>query len=132
MEDEAQVELDPHKCQYCGSQTRDDIVNMALWEEGGKRLVIIADVPARICEKCYEQFYDDDTLFKVDKLRAIRFPVQKAREVMQVPVFSLTNTDIELQSTQPADTATTQDRGGRKDVFAGRKKPAKHGRNTSQ
>lgn len=115
MEDKTSGDETPHTCQYCGAKTREDVVNMALWE--GERLVIIADVPAQICETCYEQFYDDSTMFKIDKLRAHRFPRGKAREVIEVPVFSLTIVDSQPKTSDQGD--NPQDEETRQDPFIG-------------
>lgn len=76
-----------HLCEHCQAVTHPDVVNMALWNEGA--LVLIEDVPARVCPTCMEQYYDDVTSFKIDKLRAGRFPPSDAKEVIEVPVFSL-------------------------------------------
>lgn len=99
MREEAQEVVDLHRCEYCGSQTEEDIVNMALWEEG--RLVVIEDIPARVCKECLEQYYDDITRFKIDKLRGDRFPMEKAKEVIEVPVFSLTSVDVQEKRSTP-------------------------------
>ncbi|OGF56707.1 MAG: hypothetical protein A2Z21_06360 [Candidatus Fraserbacteria bacterium RBG_16_55_9] len=104
---EAPEQVEAHTCQYCGSKTRADIVNMALWE--GERLVIITDVPAQICEKCYEQFYEDSALFKIDKLRGTRFPKEKAQEVIEVPVFSLKSVDIRIETSHPVKGGNPKD-----------------------
>ena len=74
-------------CSYCGAATHEDNVNMALWE--GERLVVIEDVPARVCKGCFEQFYDDIVRFEVDQLRGEGFPLAAAERVVEVPVFSL-------------------------------------------
>ena len=76
-----------HTCQYCGAETYEDVVRVAMWEE--EKLVVIEDVPARTCKGCLEQYYDELTTFKIDKLRGSRFPIENAQRVIQVPVFSL-------------------------------------------
>ena len=76
-----------HTCKYCDANTRENVVNMCLWE--GERLIVIEGLPARVCEECLEQYYDNDSLVRIDQLRAKSFPVEQAKRVMEVPVFSL-------------------------------------------
>ena len=76
-----------HTCKYCDAKTRENVVNMCLWE--GERLIVIEGLPARVCEECLEQYYDNDVLVRIDQLRAKSFPVEQAKRVMEVPVFSL-------------------------------------------
>jgi len=75
------------KCGFCNSKTYEDTVKMCLWE--GERLVVIEGVPARVCERCMEQFYDDFTVYKIDLLRGRKFPPAEAKELIQVPIFTL-------------------------------------------
>ena len=76
-----------HTCKYCDAKTRENVVNMCLWE--GERLIVIEGLPARVCGECLEQYYDNDVLVRIDQLRAKSFPVEQAKRVMEVPVFSL-------------------------------------------
>jgi len=64
-------------------------VKTCLWEDGG--VFIIEDIPARVCEKCFEQFYDEATVIQIERLRRDGFPLRKARGVIEVPVFSLSS-----------------------------------------
>ncbi len=79
-------------CKHCGSETREDIVQSALWTDKG--LVAVEDVPARVCEGCKEQFYDDETIQKIDKLIERGFPPDKATRKIVVPVFSLEEVEV--------------------------------------
>ena len=72
-------------CEYCGSGTRADIVRAAFWGDEG--LVAIEEIPARVCEGCGEQFYDEVTTRKIEKI--LQGPTPKARREVLVPVFSL-------------------------------------------
>jgi len=74
-------------CGYCGGDTYEDEVRMALWE--GDKVFIIEDIPARVCEKCYEQFYEEAVRLSIEKLRMDGFPREEAKRVIEVPVFSL-------------------------------------------
>lgn len=74
-------------CANCQSPNiRSARVRSAFWHED--RLVVVEDVPALICEKCGEQFYDDNTVVVLDLLRGDGFPLDKARAELRVPVFS--------------------------------------------
>lgn len=86
MSDAANTSSAAAGCPYCGAHTRDDLINMTLWE--GDRLFAIEGVPARVCEGCYEQFFDEAITFKIDYLRGLRFPLSKSERVLEVPVFS--------------------------------------------
>jgi len=77
------------RCSYCGGGTREARVKTCLWEDRG--VFIIEDIPARVCEKCFEQFYDEATVIQIERLRKDGFPRGKARKVIEVPVFSLTS-----------------------------------------
>lgn len=87
-----EMEQENYTCQYCGSNTYEDVVRMCLWE--GERLVVIEDIPARVCENCMEQFYDSVTRFRIDTFREERFPLEEARRVIEVPIFSLEDVKI--------------------------------------
>jgi hypothetical protein len=63
---------------------------MSLWE--GDRLVVIEGIPARVCERCAEQFYDDATVNKIEVLRTWKFPLAQAKRVIEVGVFTLPQT----------------------------------------
>ena len=51
--------------------------------------MLIEDVPARACESCEEQYYDEDTSAKILTLANIGFPTEKATRQLVVPVFSI-------------------------------------------
>ena len=76
-----------NRCSYCRGSTHEGRVKTCLWEDGG--VFIIEDIPARVCEKCFEQFYDEGTVIQIERLRKDRFPRRKAKKVIEVPVFSL-------------------------------------------
>lgn len=78
---------DENRCSYCGGSTYEDRVKTCLWED--VHVFIIEDIPARVCEKCFEQFYDEATVLQIERLRKDGFPRKKAKEVINVPVFSL-------------------------------------------
>ena len=74
-------------CEYCGADTCEDLVKAAFWSNTG--LVAIEDIPARVCEGCGEQFYDEATARKIE--RVIADPTAKAKREILVPVFSLSD-----------------------------------------
>jgi len=74
-------------CTRCGGgELRAARVRSAFWE--GERLVVVEDIPALVCAACSEQFYGDSTAIVLDLLRGDGFPAERAKSVMQVPVFS--------------------------------------------
>lgn len=81
------MDEEPIKCEFCNVGTYEDTVKMSLWE--GERLVVIEGIPARVCERCAEQFYDELTLNRIDVLRGRRFPVSEAKRMIEVAVFDL-------------------------------------------
>lgn len=76
------------QCPECQSSTRSDIIRMSLF--GTKGMVLIEDVPALVCEQCGEQYYDEETISKLNKLTAYDYPSEMAVGEIVVPVFSLT------------------------------------------
>jgi len=77
-------------CEYCGAGTHKDVVKAAFWGERG--LVAIEDIPARVCEQCGEQFYDEETFRKIERL--IADPNAKAKRELVVPLFSLREVNL--------------------------------------
>lgn len=73
-------------CPFCGGNTRADVGRMALMIDD--RVTVIEDVPARICDGCLEQFYDEHILFKVDQVRGKRFAGAEPRKMIQTPVYA--------------------------------------------
>jgi YgiT-type zinc finger domain-containing protein len=73
------------RCPFCGAPTHEDVGTMTLSVAG--EIIIIEDVPARICNGCMEQFYGEDALHRVERLRAGKFQGQQAVRVVTVPVF---------------------------------------------
>ena len=73
------------RCQDCGGETHEDIVKAAFWHD--QRLIVIEDMPARVCNNCGEQFYDDETDQRLHSL--IAAPPPNPKEEIFVPVYSL-------------------------------------------
>jgi len=86
-------------CKFCQSNTREAVVKSAFWGDGG--LVAVEDIPARVCEECKEQFYNDETTRKIDKLTEHGFPAENAKREILVPVFSLAEVEIRQKKSRP-------------------------------
>lgn len=83
---EADASEHPMKCPYCGKSTYADIGRLTLTVND--RLVLIDDVPALVCKGCMEQFFGEEILSKVERLRGDGLTFAKPREVIEVPVYS--------------------------------------------
>lgn len=88
VEAEAETENQPAaRCNNCGSDrihTAD--VKSAFWHD--EKLVVVEDIPAIVCDNCYEQYFDDRTMVVLDLLRGDGYPPEKASNELRVPVFS--------------------------------------------
>jgi len=67
--------------------THEERVKMSLWE--GERLVIVENVPARICRDCGEHYYEQSVRLQIEKLRSDGFPVASAARIVETLVFTL-------------------------------------------
>ena len=85
---EQEDQPDPQKaarCQDCGGATHEDVVKAAFWHD--EQLLVIEEIPARVCNRCCEQFYDEQTAQRLQSLIAAP-PTEAKREIL-VPVYSL-------------------------------------------
>ena len=80
-------------CEHCGSDTYEAVVEAALW--AGEGLVAIEDIPARVCQGCGEQFYDEQTARRIEKV--IAAPASGAKQKILVPVLSLSEVEVPKQ-----------------------------------
>jgi YgiT-type zinc finger domain-containing protein len=80
-----QDEAQRHVCSHCGAETHADVVKAAFWREG--KLVAIEDIPARVCEGCGEQFYDEVTSRRIEKV--VTGQALNPKRQILTPVFSL-------------------------------------------
>lgn len=62
-----------------------DLVRSAFWV--GEGLVVIEDIPAFVCDRCGERFFDDETAMRLDLMRGRGFPASHVVHTMTVPVF---------------------------------------------
>lgn len=78
------------RCTACeGTELRRQSTRTAFWDDD--RLVVVEGVPALVCQRCGEQFYDDATAIGLDLLRGSGFPADRARGVIAVPVFDFSD-----------------------------------------
>ena len=77
----------PVPCPRCSEPTRSATVKTAIWR--GERLFVVEDIPARVCDACMEQFYDEDTTEALRRLTEEDFSSLKATREILVPIFSL-------------------------------------------
>jgi len=77
---------EPFRCKYCGSGTEEGFVQAAL--HGARGWLILEDIPARVCRQCGEQFYDDRTAERIERITTD--PAAKAEREITVPVYCLT------------------------------------------
>jgi HTH-type transcriptional regulator/antitoxin MqsA len=74
-------------CAYCGSETVEDLVKSVFWVDG--RLLIVENIPARVCQRCRQQFYDEETADNIRELDKGKSLPGVTRRYESVPVFSL-------------------------------------------
>jgi YgiT-type zinc finger domain-containing protein len=74
-------------CPSCGQATQESRMSVTMWS--GNRLVLIENVPTRVCDHCQEQLYDELTSSRIMQLAASGFPSSRALREITVPVFSL-------------------------------------------
>ncbi|MBF7081572.1 type II toxin-antitoxin system MqsA family antitoxin [Desulfallas sp. Bu1-1] len=70
------------RCFQCGSSTVRKLIIAENW--WGDTLTLVENVPAWVCERCGEQYFDSDVIKELDKMKD-RPP--KARRVIKVPVY---------------------------------------------
>ncbi len=73
-------------CPACGAKIEAATVSTALWE--GDALSVVCNVPALTCRGCHERYFADDTVMRLDLMRAGRFASEKPVAQMTVPVFA--------------------------------------------
>jgi hypothetical protein len=61
------------------------MVRAAFW--GRQGLLAIEDIPARVCQRCGEQFYDDQTAQRIENI--VNGSAETPARKILVPVFSV-------------------------------------------
>lgn len=69
------------KCLHCQGNLIKKRVKVEKWVNNN--LVIVKNVPALVCEKCQEKYYDAETSLKLDEY----FYETKPDKIIKVPVF---------------------------------------------
>lgn len=94
------TEARPVPCPQCLKPTRPGTVKTAMWFDD--RLYVIEDVPARICDSCIEQFYDEEVTDVIRRLTEDGFPSAEVTAELNVPVISLKARLAAIESAEEA------------------------------
>lgn len=78
---EQEEEKKMNKCLRCDGNLIKRKVKVEKWVNG--KLIIVENVPAFVCEKCQEKYYDAETSLRLDEY----FHETKPNKVIEVPVF---------------------------------------------
>ena len=97
MEQKQQKSKTALRCKYCGCETNEDIIKAALWTNEG--LIVIEDIPARLCEGCGEQFFEEEITQRIQQI--ITYPVSKAKRQIRAPVYSLSQVKVAKRQRHP-------------------------------
>jgi YgiT-type zinc finger domain-containing protein len=79
--------MQDESCEYCNGEVRAKTVTVHYRHRG--KLVLIENVPARVCRRCGERYYDATT---VEKMEAIARRKRTAEKTPIVPVRDFTKT----------------------------------------
>jgi YgiT-type zinc finger domain-containing protein len=74
-------------CEYCNGEVRAKTVTVHYPYKG--KLVVIENVPARVCRRCGERYYDAVT---VERMEAIARRKKTAEKTVVVPIWDFTKT----------------------------------------
>ena len=74
------------QCKYCESQTVEELVKSAFWVD--EQLMLLENIPARVCQECEVHFYDDETAETIATLGQLRAVPDGARRDVTASVFS--------------------------------------------
>jgi YgiT-type zinc finger domain-containing protein len=91
------------QCKYCKSETVEKLVKSAFWVS--EQLIAVENIPARVCQKCKVQFYDDETAEEIATLERIRAVPDAARRNVTATVFSLPHKENTLDNRHHGDTS---------------------------
>jgi YgiT-type zinc finger domain-containing protein len=84
---QSQIEL---QCGFCGCSTKEDVIRAALWTNRG--LVVIEDIPVRLCEGCGEQFFEEEITQRIREV--LTYPGAKTKRQIRVPVYSMSGVGV--------------------------------------
>lgn len=54
------------QCPVCGGQLKKDMIQEDVWVEG--KLLVIDNLPAKVCQHCGESIVDYNTMEKIEKI----------------------------------------------------------------
>jgi YgiT-type zinc finger domain-containing protein len=74
-------------CEYCNGEVRAKTVTVHYRHKG--KLVVIENVPARVCRRCGERYYDAVT---VERMEAIARRKKTAEKTVVVPIWDFAKT----------------------------------------
>ena len=60
------MKSDPNKCSFCEGNLRQGYVDVIRRRDG--RIYLFEHVPAKVCDKCGEQYYADEVLARMDDI----------------------------------------------------------------
>lgn len=84
-------------CKYCGFDTHEDVIKAAIWTNKG--LIVVEDIPARLCDGCGEQFFEEEITQKIQNV--LKCPLTKAKRQIRVPVYFLSQGRAAKQQRHP-------------------------------
>ncbi|UCE46229.1 MAG: YgiT-type zinc finger protein [Phycisphaerales bacterium] len=71
------------RCEYCGYDAREDVIKAAFWMDYG--LIAVEGIPARLCEGCGEQHFDERV---TETIRALLTnSTEEPERKIRVPVY---------------------------------------------
>jgi len=73
------------RCKYCGYDTHEDVIKAAFWMDNG--LIVVEDVPARLCEGCGEQFFGEEVTQRIQGF--LKKPTVEPERQIRVSVYDL-------------------------------------------
>ena len=87
---DATVEMPPAQLSECtscaGGTLHREQVKTALWR--GDDLVVIEDIPALVCQRCGERYFEDETAMALDMMRTGDRADAPPRHTITVPVYA--------------------------------------------
>jgi YgiT-type zinc finger domain-containing protein len=79
--------MQDESCEYCNGEVRAKTGTVHYRHKG--KLVLIENVPVRVCRRCGERYYDATT---VEKMEAIARRKRTAEKTLIVPIRDFTKT----------------------------------------
>lgn len=77
------------KCAICGGEVKEGIISLVF--DKNNQIIVIREIPALLCQKCGEEYFDNETTKEVEILK------EKARQSLS-DVSVITYRELVLQS----------------------------------